>query len=99
MFQMDRDWAEEMTMLRLAIAHVNRLKPRFLLVSGDLTNAWPSTETEELVRQQSTSFRNALRDLDPSIPFGGAKQSGVGTELGREGVEEFTQLKVINIAR
>ena len=29
MFQMDRDWAEEMAMLRMAVAHVNRLQPRF----------------------------------------------------------------------
>jgi len=34
--------------------------------------------------------------LEPSIPFGGARQSGHGVELGRQGLEEFTQLKVIN---
>jgi acyl-CoA reductase-like NAD-dependent aldehyde dehydrogenase len=37
--------------------------------------------------------------LDPAIPFGGAKQSGLGNELGEEGLAEFTQLKVINMAR
>ena len=39
-----------------------------------------------------------LAELDPGIPFSGAKQSGVGTELGREGLEEFTQRRVINIS-
>lgn len=28
----------------------------------------------------------------------GAKQSGFGTEMGLEGLEEFTQAKIINIA-
>jgi acyl-CoA reductase-like NAD-dependent aldehyde dehydrogenase len=31
----------------------------------------------------------------PNVPFGGARQSGVGSELGTEGLLEFTQLKVI----
>jgi len=49
--------------------------------------------------EAGTVWVNKHADLDPAIPFGGAKQSGFGTELGREGVAEFTQLKVINIAR
>ena len=42
---------------------------------------------------------NKHLDLPPDVPFGGAKQSGFGTEMGQEGLEEFTQAKVINIAR
>lgn len=42
---------------------------------------------------------NKHADLAPNIPFGGSKQSGIGTELGEEGLAEFTQLQVINIAR
>jgi acyl-CoA reductase-like NAD-dependent aldehyde dehydrogenase len=33
------------------------------------------------------------------IPFGGAKQSGLGAELGQEGLEAFTQATVINMAK
>jgi acyl-CoA reductase-like NAD-dependent aldehyde dehydrogenase len=36
--------------------------------------------------------------LDVEVPVGGAKQSGIGTELGREGLLEYTQLKVIGVA-
>lgn len=46
-----------------------------------------------------TVWVNKHAELDPGIPFSGSKRSGVGTELGREGLEEFTQRRVINIAR
>ena len=42
---------------------------------------------------------NKHLDLPPDVPFGGAKQSGFGTEMGQEGLEEFTQAKVINMAK
>lgn len=32
----------------------------------------------------------------PNVPFGGARQSGVGSELGTQGLLEFTQLKVVS---
>jgi acyl-CoA reductase-like NAD-dependent aldehyde dehydrogenase len=41
---------------------------------------------------------NKHADIQPNIPFGGSKQSGFGSELGVEGLEEFTQLHVINVA-
>jgi acyl-CoA reductase-like NAD-dependent aldehyde dehydrogenase len=46
-----------------------------------------------------TVWINHHGDLAPNIPFGGAKQSGMGVELGEEGLAEFTQLQVINISR
>jgi acyl-CoA reductase-like NAD-dependent aldehyde dehydrogenase len=46
-----------------------------------------------------TVWINQHAELDPSIPFGGAKQSGLGNELGEEGLAEFTQQKIINIAK
>ncbi len=46
-----------------------------------------------------TVWINKHLDLPPDIPFSGAKQSGLGTEMGQEGLEEFTQSKVINQAK
>ena len=46
-----------------------------------------------------TVWINKHADLAPNIPFGGSGQSGIGSELGEEGLAEFTQLQVINIAR
>jgi betaine-aldehyde dehydrogenase len=33
----------------------------------------------------------------PQLPFGGCKQSGIGREKGRLGMEEYTQLKTVHI--
>lgn len=48
--------------------------------------------------ETGTVWVNKHGELDPSIPFSGAKTSGIGTELGPEGVKEFTQQKIVNIA-
>ncbi len=63
--------------------------------SKDLDKAW------ELASQMNTGtvWINKHADLAPNIPFGGAKLSGVGTELGEEGLSEFTQMHVINMAK
>jgi acyl-CoA reductase-like NAD-dependent aldehyde dehydrogenase len=44
-----------------------------------------------------TVWVNKHLDLPPEIPFGGAKQSGFGCEMGQEGLEEFTQSKIISV--
>jgi acyl-CoA reductase-like NAD-dependent aldehyde dehydrogenase len=54
------------------------------------------------VAQRMTSgtvWVNKHLELPPDIPFGGAKQSGFGTEMGQEGLEEFTQSRIINMAK
>jgi acyl-CoA reductase-like NAD-dependent aldehyde dehydrogenase len=42
---------------------------------------------------------NKHLDVRPDVPFAGAKQSGMGAELGQEGLEEFTQATIINMAK
>jgi acyl-CoA reductase-like NAD-dependent aldehyde dehydrogenase len=49
--------------------------------------------------ETGTVWINEFLDVSPDIPFGGAKQSGIGTELGQEGLEAFTQVKIINMAK
>lgn len=43
-----------------------------------------------------TVWVNQLMAIDPRIPFRGLRQSGMGTEMGQEGLEEYTQAQVIN---
>jgi phenylacetaldehyde dehydrogenase len=44
-----------------------------------------------------TVWVNAHNVLDPNLPFGGVKQSGIGREHGRQAVEAHTELKTIMI--
>jgi acyl-CoA reductase-like NAD-dependent aldehyde dehydrogenase len=41
---------------------------------------------------------NKHAELVPTVPFGGAKQSGIGVEFAEEGLLEFTELKIISAA-
>jgi len=46
-----------------------------------------------------TVWINKHLDMQPDLPFRGAKQSGIGTEQSQEGLEEYTQAKIINMAK
>jgi acyl-CoA reductase-like NAD-dependent aldehyde dehydrogenase len=46
-----------------------------------------------------TVWVNKHLDLGPDIPYAGAKQSGIGTELSQEGLEAFTQATIINMSK
>lgn len=63
--------------------------------SNDLDRAY------ELATRMDTGtvWINKHADLAPNVPFAGAKMSGLGTELGEEGLAEFTQSHVINMAK
>ena len=49
--------------------------------------------------EAGTVWINKHGELSPEVPFGGAKQSGFGLELGADGLLEFLQLKIVNAAR
>jgi acyl-CoA reductase-like NAD-dependent aldehyde dehydrogenase len=60
-----------------------------------------STERALEVAQRletGTVWVNKHLDLPPNVPYGGTKQSGYGVEMGQQGLEEFTQMRIVNIA-
>ncbi|MDT4800745.1 Phenylacetaldehyde dehydrogenase [compost metagenome] len=48
--------------------------------------------------EAGTVWVNAHVLLDPNMPFGGVKQSGMGREFGRAVVEAYTEIKSVCIA-
>lgn len=48
--------------------------------------------------EAGTVWINKHLDSPADVPFGGAKQSGMGVEFGLQGLAEFTQLQVISAA-
>jgi len=45
-----------------------------------------------------TVWVNTHNMLDPSMPFGGYKQSGIGREMGHAAIEAYTENKSVCIA-
>jgi aldehyde dehydrogenase (NAD+) len=38
---------------------------------------------------------NTYQKFDPGVPFGGYKMSGVGKELGADGIQEYLNTKTV----
>jgi len=77
-------------------------------VNGPQLNAWaifggPAMEDFTLLVSRrldaGTVWIDKHLELALNIPFGGAKFSGLGTELGEESLAELTRLQAIKMAR
>jgi acyl-CoA reductase-like NAD-dependent aldehyde dehydrogenase len=55
----------------------------------------------EIVREieSGSGWVNCHLDVTPMTPFGGCKWSGIGTENGKWGYSEFTELQVVNVTK
>jgi len=61
------------------------------------TNDLKAMHTLAAKIQSGTVWGNCHSMIDPALPFGGYKESGLGREQGRYGVESFTELKSVMI--
>ncbi|CAN6674992.1 aldehyde dehydrogenase [NAD(P)+] 1 [Trichomonascus vanleenenianus] len=47
--------------------------------------------------ESGTVWINSSNDCDVNLPFGGFKQSGIGSELGEYGINTYTQVKAVHV--
>ena len=68
-------------------------------LSGSVWTADVDRGMEVARRVRTGTFGvNQPYSMDPAAPFGGVKASGVGRELGREGLDEYLEVKAISVA-
>jgi acyl-CoA reductase-like NAD-dependent aldehyde dehydrogenase len=63
--------------------------------SGNVARA---TELAKRIDAGTTWVNQHLR-IEPDVPFGGQKESGIGREMGIWGVEEFCEEQVLNVRK
>jgi acyl-CoA reductase-like NAD-dependent aldehyde dehydrogenase len=69
-------------------------------LGGSVWSSEPDRAFEVAARiNAGTVWVNKHLDIGLDTPFAGAKQSGIGAEMGQEGLEEFTQATIINMAK
>jgi len=66
MFNRDGSWERETELFTRAVEHVNRLRPRFVIVCGDLVNQAPPGP---VYPQQVAEYKRIAARIDESIPL------------------------------
>lgn len=69
MFKQDETWAEEEALAQAAVQHINRLKPKFVVVCGDLVNALPNGPDPKPEQQEAQvrDFKRVMGSIDRDI--------------------------------
>ncbi|XP_014486380.1 PREDICTED: retinal dehydrogenase 1-like [Dinoponera quadriceps] len=67
------------------------------LASGIITKDINKALTFAQAVEAGSVWVNCYDVISPQSPFGGFKQSGMGRELGEEGLKEYLEIKTINI--
>ena len=49
--------------------------------------------------QAGSVWVNQHAAIGPDIPLAGAKDSGIGVEWGEEGLNEFSQIQIVNVKK
>ena len=70
---------------------------RFGLASAVWTQDLEAASEVSAALEAGTVWVNTYNDLLEPVPHGGYKESGIGRELGNEALDDYTQVKTVNI--
>ena len=85
MFTANKDFAHETANMEFAIATANRLKPQFVIVTGDLINAGSDAA-------QAAEYKRIVAKLDPAIKlYSVAGNHDVGNEPTKETLARYRE--------
>jgi len=63
-------WDEELKLAQQSVKEINRLKPRFAIICGDLVHKYPEANpTSDIRSRQVTDFKNTFSQIHHSIPL------------------------------
>ena len=69
-------------------------------LGGSIWSKAPAKAAELALRLEcGTAWINEHGAIQPDAPFGGVKQSGIGVEFGRYGLEEYTTIQTLKIMK
>lgn len=69
-------------------------------LGGSVWSADPDRGSQVAARLEcGTAWVNQHGPIAPNVPFGGVKCSGIGVEFGEEGLQEYTTIQVVNVAK
>jgi len=72
-------------------------KTSYGLAAGVITRDLQKALTFAHNIRAGTVWVNTYDDFHAAVPFGGFKQSGIGRELGEYGLQQYTEVKTVNI--
>ena len=72
---------------------------RYGLASGVVTNDLTRAQRMSRQLQAGVVFVNDYQIMDTTAPFGGVKDSGLGRELGAEGLTNYQEIKSVIIKK
>lgn len=86
MYAKDQNFTQENTNFEFAIANINRLRPKFVVVTGDLVNRAHDA-------QQIAEYKRLLHKFDPSIPvYSVPGNHDVGNVPTPESIAEYRKI-------
>mmetsp|Transcript_2694 Transcript_2694/g.4713 ORF Transcript_2694/g.4713 Transcript_2694/m.4713 type:complete len:339 (+) Transcript_2694:599-1615(+) len=95
MIQMNESWDEELELCKRAVREINRLKPNFVIVVGDLVNAHPNIypnfpNIQEVTRQQTQDYLDAFNQVDNAIPvLNIAGNHDIGQTVTKQSIDDW----------